>query len=409
MVFSAQVRENRKALEKGSVFERTWKEIGNSVYGKIAQGLMEKRVYDSRRDSSQILPRSNITQPYLAAYITSLVRAVLSELINRVPPDKEVVSATTDGFITNAKREEIDVSGRLATFFSSLAKQLTGNPEIIEQKHIVPQVLCMKTRGQLTVGILENLPTLQAKAGVQVPPQIADRAIARYRNWPEGLVPDEIKEVAENDWLLRVFFDRQWDTRVPSWSMASMRKMAKYDFDLIKEESEKRLNLEFDWKRELYDPKLVLAGRSLGQGNPRHLSMASKPIRNLCSFHKVRERFSNWRDTQKGVLKTLEDWGRWSEYRERGEVAAEATKPGRGALVDQAKREFLRQYTNKENGYTGNRYDDLAKWLTDNGYPTTVTDVKNAKRLKNRGIVWGQIEDASVRRFWDLVRGKYDG
>ena len=135
--------------------------------------------------------------------------------------------------------------------------------------------------------------------------------------------------------------------------MASMRKMAKYDFDLIKEESEKRLNLEFDWKRELYDPKLVLAGRSLGQGNPRHLSMASKPIRNLCSFHKVRERFSNWRDTQKGVLKTLEDWGRWSEYRERGEVAAEATKPGRGTLVDQAKREFLRQYTNKENGYAG--------------------------------------------------------
>ena len=242
MVFSGKVRENRKALKKGSVFERTWKEIGNSVYGKIAQGLREKRVYDSRSAKSEILPRSEITQPYLAAYITSLVRAVLSELINGIPLDKVVVSATTDGFITNAKKEHLDTTGPLATFFSSLAKQLTGNPEIIEQKHVVPQVLCMRTRGQLTVGVLDNLPTLQAKAGVQVPPGIVEEAIARRSDWPEELVPDEIKEETENNWLLQKF-SPSVGYQSSKLVVALNRKMAKHDYDLVKEETEKRLSL----------------------------------------------------------------------------------------------------------------------------------------------------------------------
>jgi hypothetical protein len=95
-----------------------------------------------------------------------------------------------------------------------------------------------------------------------------------------------------------------------------------------------------------------------------------------------------WRDTQQGVLKTEADWERWSEFRERGAVAAESSKPGRGKLVDQAKREFLRQYTNKENGYSGGRYAELAKWLTENGYPTTEIDVKNAKRSLKNESVW---------------------
>ena len=43
-LFSRNVREKRKSHAKGSVFERTWKEIGNSVCGKTAQGLKAKNV-----------------------------------------------------------------------------------------------------------------------------------------------------------------------------------------------------------------------------------------------------------------------------------------------------------------------------------------------------------------------------
>ena len=102
-LFAKSIRDKRASCEKDSVAERTWKEIGNSLYGKVAQGLHEKRVYDARLGETKKLPPSEVTQPFLAAYITSLVRAVLGEILHRIPADRTVLSATTDGFLTNAK------------------------------------------------------------------------------------------------------------------------------------------------------------------------------------------------------------------------------------------------------------------------------------------------------------------
>ena len=395
-VFSSAVRANREDLDEGSVFERTWKEIGNSVYGKIAQGLKEKRVYDTRIDASQILPESRISQPFLAAYITSIVRATLGEILSRIPAGKQVVSATTDGFISNAVRKEIDQSGPLCSFFAEQAQRLTGNPTILKVKHVVPQVLCMKTRGQLTVGLLYGSDVLQAKAGAQVHQDVIDKAFRRWENLPEVAVPEQIKELAENDWLLEVFFNRTNETRIPSWAFASMRKMATYGYDLIREETEKRINLDFDWKRELSSPENQMAGQVLAGQNPWHLSLSSTPIKNINTFHNVRRLFDQWRQNKPGVLKTEADWLDWCAYRKHGELRSEGVITGRGSLVEQAKREFLRQYSNQEAGYSGKGYRRLAEWLTKNGYKTTVDAIKNAKRVKPSTYDWNASDDSAV-------------
>ena len=115
----------------------------------------------------------------------------------------------------------------------------------------------MRTRGQLTVGILSDLPILQAKAGAQVSEEVIDEFKRHWENELEQYVPDEIKELAENEWLLHLFFDRDSKTQIPSWSFASMRKMAHQGYDLIKEETLKRINVDFDWKRELTQPKYL--------------------------------------------------------------------------------------------------------------------------------------------------------
>ena len=81
-----------------------WKEISNSTYGKTAQGLRKKRVYDMRDKTTKELPPSKITNPFFAAYITSFTRAILGEIINSLKPDTYVFSCTTDGFITTAGR-----------------------------------------------------------------------------------------------------------------------------------------------------------------------------------------------------------------------------------------------------------------------------------------------------------------
>lgn len=77
----------RKSYPKGSLRNLFWKELSNSSYGKTAQGLREKRVYDLRDRDTKPLPPSKITNPFFAAYITSFVRATLGEIINALPAE----------------------------------------------------------------------------------------------------------------------------------------------------------------------------------------------------------------------------------------------------------------------------------------------------------------------------------
>ena len=93
------------------------KETGNSLYGKLAQGIYPdgaeardggivpgraasgKRVFNSRRGSLERIPPSKITQALLAAYVTGLCRAVLGELVARLPAEVTLATATTDGLL----------------------------------------------------------------------------------------------------------------------------------------------------------------------------------------------------------------------------------------------------------------------------------------------------------------------
>ena len=399
-MLTRSVAENRAKHAKGTVYNATWKEIGNSVYGKLAQGLREKRVYDSRTDRSQILPTSRITQPYLAAYTTSLVRAVLGELLNGCPTTCTVVSVTTDGFLCNAEIDQIDTSGPLTQLYIDLSKRMRGDDPFLERKHFVPvQLCCMKTRGQLTVGFSGLDKPVVAKAGQKPPEEVLISATEAWADMPPDQVPDDLKDRAENDWLLRLFLTRDSTTSIPVWSFISMRDMAKADSDITKIVTDRRANLEYDFKRELYDPCEVLVGRSFGDGNSLHLSLSSSPHRTLEDFQFVRQTFDEWRIKRDGVLKTLDDWTRWQEFRNTTTLRKQGILTGRGRALDQAKRMFLKAYTNKLWGLSGGNYQELADWLTEKGYDTSVTDIKNAKRSKLDVSKFSELETEDVAAF----------
>jgi len=77
------VNDIRKRHTKGTAFERAGKEIGNSLYGKLGQGIdllkspegagkahvRGKRVFDSRKGEMTTLPPSSISSAALAAFI----------------------------------------------------------------------------------------------------------------------------------------------------------------------------------------------------------------------------------------------------------------------------------------------------------------------------------------------------
>ena len=144
--FTRHIGALRKSYPKGSVFELLAKEAGNSLYGKLAQGIYPdgaeardggivpgraasgKRVFNSRRGSLERIPPSKITQALLAAYVTGLCRAVLGELVARLPAEVTLATATTDGLLVDGGLDRLDTSGPLTQFFAGLRSDADRRP-----------------------------------------------------------------------------------------------------------------------------------------------------------------------------------------------------------------------------------------------------------------------------------------
>jgi hypothetical protein len=204
--------EERKKYTKNSLNHLFWKAIANSTYGKTAQGLREKRVYDLRDNDTKPLPHSTITNPFFASFITSFVRAVLGEIINSLPETVMVFSCTTDGFITDATDEHIQAaeSGVLSRLFAEGRNLLTGTGSVLEKKHEIRLPLGWRTRGQATLKVgpeKDDDPSynvILAKAGISLSKEF-DTPLEQSRE------------------IARLFFHRTPEDKITSSSLTSIR------------------------------------------------------------------------------------------------------------------------------------------------------------------------------------------
>ncbi len=249
--FVQQVRENRNRHIKGSLEEKFWKEIGNSLYGKLAQGLRAKTAFDTARGLNRSLPPSSVTQPFFAAHVTGFIRAVVGELMNALPSDSSVVSVTTDGFLTNCPLNKINMSGPLSSRFQSLCDIVDPGSSMLTCKHEVSQLIAMKTRGQLTYRAIQGKPVVHARAGVKPP---ADIPRSDY-----------------NDYMVDLYLNRLPGQTLSRSTLISTREMWLSESDLVSREQDIRLNLEFDFKRQPVQPAM----------NEGHLLMSSRPWDNM--------------------------------------------------------------------------------------------------------------------------------
>ncbi|WP_250695438.1 DNA polymerase [Escherichia coli] len=280
--FVQQVRENRNRHIKGSLEEKFWKEIGNSLYGKLAQGLRAKTAFDTARGLNRSLPPSSVTQPFFAAHVTGFIRAVAGELMNALPSDSSVVSVTTDGFLTNCPLNKINMSGPLSSRFQSLCDIVDPGSSMLTCKHEVSQLIAMKTRGQLTYRAIQGKPVVHARAGVKPP---ADIPRSDY-----------------NDYMVDLYLNRLPGQTLSRSTLISTREMWLSESDLVSREQDIRLNLEFDFKRQPVQPAM----------NEGHLLMFSRPWDNMEEALQQRSLFDDWRQTH--TLKTLADWDDWCDF-----------------------------------------------------------------------------------------------
>ena len=378
--FVQQVRENRNRHIKGSLEEKFWKEIGNSLYGKLAQGLRAKTAFDTARGVNRSLPPSSVTQPFFAAHVTGFIRAVVGELMNALPSDSTVVSVTTDGFLTNCPLDKINMSGPLSSRFQSLCDIVDPGSSMLTCKHEVSQLIAMKTRGQLTYRAIQGKPVVHARAGVKPP---ADIPRSDY-----------------NDYMVDLYLNRLPGQTLSRSTLISTREMWLSESDLVSREQDIRLNLEFDFKRQPVQPAM----------NEGHLLMSSRPWDNMEEALQQRSLFDDWRQTH--TLKTLADWDDWCDFLYCRTVFSDMKlKVGSKRSDDILVRLFLRALTQCQWGLMlkdkkSYSCKEVAEWLTSEGYSVTVTDVKNAVRAKIPQMKFSSVTPR-MKSLMDIIARKY--
>lgn len=375
--FMRLVRSKRNQYKNTNVFyEKLWKEIGNSLYGKLAQGLrLTKTGYDIFLQYHKTLPPSAITNAYYASYVTGVARALMSEHILSISDNYDLVSVTTDGYCSNAPLDAVDISGPISQLFEESFYSMNGEPTkeeiakdgfnpILEVKHQVQQVISMKTRGQLTALAIDEDKPLLAKAGTQT-----------HIGKPNG---DKGSKRDQNAEMVKLYLEREPGQLHLSKSLISIKDQFVHQSDLVGIEKKQRLNLEADFKRELYNPKMRQVG------DVEHIHLDTKPFRTIEDMLFARTRFDEWRKTN--CLKSLADWDNWCEY-----YAIQKAKKGTTLRLKESDdsgslllRLFLRAYMQRKLGLCGDEYsrkalvEKFAEW----GYSYTTKDFTPAKKAK---------------------------
>jgi hypothetical protein len=365
--FTRSINATRKAAKVSgdALLDKTAKEIGNSAYGKIAQGVhgmrtvhdngidapKGKRVFDARTGTTRTMPPSQITNPMLAAYVTGLVRAALSEAVATLPDHAIVATATTDGFLSSVPVEHIDVSGPVTTAFAKTRTRIDGDPTIWETKHVIGRALVTKTRGTITAAGIdgEGGDPVLARAGYKFEDRPADP-------W------DECER-----WI-ELYSARDYETHSRRSSLTSLREQWRDEADVVEVLTDVRLNLDFDLKREIIDPTDC-------EGL---LCADTRPWRTLEDFTRARDGLEAWKKAQRRVLKTcvdLTDLVTWTAYHEGLKVSGSTAQSGRPPFVNAFMRAMVRDLLD-----AAWPHKRLADFLTDNGFPTGLDTVKQAKR-----------------------------
>jgi hypothetical protein len=273
-----------------------------------------------------------------------------------------VISATTDGFITDADESELALTGPMAQRFQALCERVSPGSKMLERKHRVRQLIPMKTRGQLTAIPFESEPLILAKAGVS----------------------PQVESDQHNEFMVNLFMNRRPGDKTITRPFTPFREQWVKDADVVRLTRKSILNLEFDFKRRLVDPQVIAVA------DGEHLSLSSVPWNDLAECERARAVFDGWRE--KHCLKTLGDFHDWEDRYQFALIGDRLIKAGGRSLgiratsagiTDVFRRLFLRAYTQGLCGLSRTMtYLELAAWLTEKGYPTNVNEVKNAVRGK---------------------------
>ncbi|MDP0495707.1 MAG: DNA polymerase [Verrucomicrobiota bacterium JB024] len=366
------------AKDRGDALEdKLYKELINSFYGKFAQGLRKKRVFSTTSGKTEDMEPSRVSQAYIAAHITGLVRAVLSEIMNNIPDTYMILSVTTDGFICNAPVEvtESASDGPVCRIFKRARTALVGNEKILEDKHSVKQVLSWRTRGQATLIPGGAGKLILAKAGLRP---------------PYGMSTED-----QNDWIIRNFLERPWNTTYSYDRLRGLRSIYDEGGDLVEIEQTQRMNMDFDFK--------CRADRSTARVRDirgvAHLYFKTLPWIDVVDYNTCRDVRDSFTSEKNRCLKSVEDLHVFMDMVDARNNLREGMRHSSEGTLGDALKITLRALVHGQWGMSKGdaSYQEWSNIFRDLGYDVTVDMLKKAKSV-------GPAPDHSIEMIAETAR-----
>ncbi|CAH2603762.1 putative Primer-independent DNA polymerase PolB [Rhodovastum atsumiense] len=362
-----QTRRREFPKDRHRATNELWKEIGNSAYGLLAQGLRDKRVFDPKTMRGQPLEPSALTEPFMAAWATSFIRAVLGEILAGVPSWGTVLTATTDGLLVNVPLDQLSLDGPVCAYFADLRERLFGAREVLDPtpKHGARQLISVAVRTTFTALKADGFEPVCAKGSVK-PPTRSDPS-------------------AENRFMLRLYLGLRPGMTVVHEQLISAREQLTREADLHGIERTRTLNLRYDFKRRPVRPRMVRLGRRKDR-----IAWDTDAWESVEQAEFARVRVDGWSRDRQRVFRTMDDYRDWEAYFEASWALKRACEAAgvRTLQVRQdnawgiLKRVFLQA---GRQGLWGIRFQKrglaaVARLLSEAGFPTGKEDITYAGR-----------------------------
>ena len=286
----------------------------------------------------------------------------MGEIINKLPKDIELSNVTTDGFLCDASRMDVlqCLKGELGELYHEKAITLHGKTKLKEldflsRKAEIKQPLGWKTRGQAT---LQRWPhpdkgeeIVLAKAGIRT------TEAAQNSDWDQ------------NEEIIKMFLDRNPTSTFKVEYDVGNRFLYSRNLDNISMESERSLNMEFDWKREPVNPTY----RKIRDQN--HLFFDTRPWETIEEFLLCRDAWDDYLTNGKKILKTPDDLMAFFAHKDRykdKQERKEKTKSKRSKYhskdnpdIDSLRTELCRAFAHGEMGFPKVEGRRRNKWFTE--------------------------------------------
>ncbi len=260
---------------KTSVQAVAAKERANSSYGKVAQGLQNKRAFSTRHAATRDIPPSSVTSAPQAALTTGLVRAVVSAAMHQLHErGYRIASVTTDGFLTDAPRnvlDSLDLFG-LKKAFAAARDMLVGDDTVWELKHRARSLVMLKTRGGFGVGALDDAALPHAGAGYKV----------------SGAAHERVKALGRAEALAELFLRREGTLSFSFHALPSPGEYVKRRADGIGHDVDKEVSWEWDYKRAPDARTLATNIVDIDGVAYEHASYSTRPWSNIDEFNNAR-------------------------------------------------------------------------------------------------------------------------